>query len=72
MIPLAMASEGSTVQLASVRAGGGLAHRLAAMGLIPGVELVVVNNTRNGPFIVEVKGCRLVLGRGMAQKIVVR
>jgi ferrous iron transport protein A len=65
-----MASEGSMVQLASVRAGGRLAHRLAAMGLTPGVELLVVNN--NGPFIVEVKGCRLVLGRGMAHKIVVR
>ena len=72
MIPLTMACEGSMVHMASVRAGDRLAHRLAAMGLTPGVELLVVNNTRNGPFIVEVKGCRLVLGRGMAHKIVVR
>lgn len=71
MIPLAMASEGSKVQLKSVRAGHKLETRLAAMGLIPGVELLVINNSHNGPFIVEVKGSRLILGRGMAHKIVV-
>jgi Fe2+ transport system protein FeoA len=69
MMPLVMASEGSRVRLLSVRAGRQLESRLAAMGLTPGAELIVLNNGANGPFIVEVKGSRLILGRGMAHKI---
>ncbi|MFZ7124755.1 MAG: FeoA family protein [Desulfobacterales bacterium] len=71
MMPLTMASEGSRVRLKSVRAGQKLESRLAALGLTPGTEVLIVNNGGNGPFIVEVKGSRLILGRGMAQKIVV-
>jgi Fe2+ transport system protein FeoA len=50
----------------------GLTSRLSAMGLVPGVEVVVVTNKGVGPAIVEVKGTRLALGRGMTRKILVR
>jgi len=55
-----------------VNAGCGLRSRLTAMGLVPGAELQVVRNGGRGPFIVAVKGTRLMLGRGMAEHIVVR
>ncbi len=70
-MPLAMAQIGQVVRLVSVRAGDGLRKRLAEMGLVPGTELAVVQNTVSGPFIVRVKDSRIVLGRGMAHKIIV-
>jgi len=41
------------------------------MGLVPGVEVEVVNSSAKGPFVVSVKGTRLILGRGMVSKILV-
>ena len=63
-MPLSAVAAGERVRLRSVEAGGGLESRLAAMGLLPGVELEVIRNAEHGPFIIEVKGTRLVLGRG--------
>jgi Fe2+ transport system protein FeoA len=61
--------QGSRVRVAGIEAGRGLAARLAAMGLAPGVQVLVVRNGGRGPALVEVKGTRLALGRGMASKI---
>ncbi|MBN1213296.1 MAG: ferrous iron transport protein A [candidate division Zixibacteria bacterium] len=69
MMPLSMVNTGRRVRLLTVKAGRGLQARLAAMGLVPGVELEVIRNSHHGPFIVSVKDTRLVLGRGMAHKI---
>jgi len=69
MMPLSMVAAGKKVKLLTVNAGRGLKARLANMGLVPGVELEVISNSRRGPFIVAVKETRLLLGRGMAHKI---
>lgn len=71
-IPLSFVRAGSRVGLVGVRAGRGLARRLAEMGFLPGEEIEVVSNGVPGPLVVLVKGSRLVLGRGMAEKILVR
>jgi len=71
-MPLAMALVGQTVVFYGVRGGGvGLTHRLAEMGLTPGMTMQVLN-CGPGPFIVSVRGTRLVLGRGMVGRILVR
>ena len=70
-ICLSMVGCGREVRLVAVRAGRGLVQRLADMGLVPGVEIRVVSNSGAGPLVVLVKGSRLVLGRGMAHKILV-
>jgi len=41
------------------------------MGLVADVEITVVSNSHPGPFVISVKGSRMMLGRGMAQKIAV-
>jgi ferrous iron transport protein A len=71
IMTLNMIEPGQMVKIVSVEAGINLKSRLTAMGLIPGVEIEVVRNSSSGPFIVVVKGTRLVLGRGMARKIMV-
>lgn len=68
---LAMVENGRRVRLLAVEAGRGLQARLAAMGLVPGVEIEVLRNLAHGPFVIAVKGSRVVLGRGMAHKILV-
>lgn len=70
-IPLAMVSSGTVVTVVDIRAGRGLLRRLADMGLTQGVTLKVVNNPMNGPIIAKVRGSKLALGYGIAQKIMV-
>jgi len=69
--PLSTVRSGETVRLASIEAGRGLNSRLASMGLVPNVKITVVNNGHPGPFVISVKGSRMMLGRGMAHKIMV-
>ncbi len=68
-VPLTMVEQGRKVKLVTIRSGRGLRSRLAELGLIPGVELEIIANSLDGPFILGVKGSRVVIGRGMALKI---
>lgn len=66
---LSTTKAGETVRLVRIDAGRGLNSRLAAMGLVAGTELRVVSNGHPGPFVLIVKEAKVVLGRGVAQKI---
>ena len=70
-MPLTMVQPGKRVRLIAVNAGRELQARLAVMGLVPGTEIEVLENSIRGPFMLAVKGSRLMLGRGMAHKILV-
>ena len=52
--------------------GGGLGHRLAEMGLVPGSALRIMAKGRPGPIIVALGTSRMVLGRGLVHRIWVR
>ena len=69
--PLSKVRAGETVKLAGIEAGRGLHSRLAAMGLVRNVEITVVSNSETGPFVISVKNSKMMLGRGMALKIMV-
>jgi len=71
-MPLAMARPGAVVTLIAINAGFGLRRRLADMGLSPGVNVRVVQSQIPGPVIIDLRGSRLALGRGMAQRIMVK
>ena len=60
------------VTLVDITGGRGIKSKLYGMGLVPGVSLKVLNRNGHGPLIVGVKGSRLVIGQGMASKIVVK
>lgn len=70
--PLSQIEAGQTVKLVSVDAGVGLKQRLAAMGLLQNVQITVVRNWHCGRLIVNVKNTKVVLGRGMAHKVMVQ
>jgi len=71
MLPLAMIAEGEEVKLINIVGGRGMRRRLADLGLNPGMLIKVVRVDPQGPMIVAVKGSRIALGRGMAQKVMV-
>ena len=51
---------------------GGFEKRLMDMGLTPGTRVTVVKSAPfHGPFEILVRGSRLALGRGMAERIFV-
>lgn len=70
-LPLAMISPYEEVAVAEIRGGRGLVQRLADMGLTPGTKLKVINSQMPGPILIDLRGSRLVLGHGVALKIMV-
>ena len=70
-IPLSQAPEGRRMELVDIVAGKRLKHRLAEMGLTPGVEMTILQDA-GGPLLVSVRDSRVAIGRGMAQKLLVR
>ena len=71
-MPLAMASIGQELVLVELRGGKEMQHRLAEMGLTPGTQFRVLNCSQSGPFILLIKETRLVVGRGMIHRVMVR
>jgi Fe2+ transport system protein FeoA len=73
MYPLSMCKPGEKVLVKAIGGGLGFRQRLQSMGFFPGeeVEVVSAHGGRGGPVIVNVKGSRLGIGFGMAQKILV-
>ncbi|MHC4425951.1 MAG: FeoA family protein [Planctomycetota bacterium] len=69
--PLSTVRAGEIVRLDGIEAGRGLNSRLASMGLVPNVKITVVSNSHPGPFVISVKDSKMMLGRGMAHKIMV-
>jgi ferrous iron transport protein A len=66
---LATVKPGQTVRLVRIDAGPRLMARLAAMGMLPHTEITVVRNSHPGPCVISVRDSKVVLGRGMADKI---
>ncbi|NMB78269.1 MAG: ferrous iron transport protein A [Methanomicrobiales archaeon] len=69
-MPLSFLAAGTEAVVTDIRAGCGLHHRLAAMGILPERRLTVICTDR-GSLIVSVAGTRYALSRGMAMKIFV-
>ena len=69
---LATVSAGEKVHIVEIQSGREMKSRLAAIGMLPNVEITVINNGHPGPFVVNVRNSRMVLGRGMASRIFVK
>ena len=69
---LSRVASGEKVIVLGARAGHGLQRRLADLGLTPGVEVKVISSGRPGQIVIDVRGSRMALGRGVASKIIVR
>ena len=72
VLPLVALRPGEMAWVYAVRGGHGAARRLAELGLTPGQPVRILSAGRGGPILVEVRGSRIALGRGMAAKVLVR
>jgi ferrous iron transport protein A len=70
-LPLPLAGEGVAVRIVAISGGQRAAHRLAELGLTPGVELTVMRDN-GGTLLVAVGDTRLALGAGVAHTVLVR
>ncbi len=75
-VPLTALKKGEVGTVTSIGSGhgrgSGFEKRLVDMGLTPGTRVAVVKSAPfHGPFEVIVRGSRLALGRGMAERIFV-
>jgi ferrous iron transport protein A len=68
-VSLAELASGTQAVVRAVGGGKTLAGRLAAMGLVVGSRLEVLQNPHHGPVLVRVRDTRIALGRGEATKI---
>ena len=69
-MPLAMVVSGDQKKVSQLRATGEVKQRLIELGFVPGSFVRVVGETSSG-LILIVKGTRLAINRGLAQKIIV-
>ncbi|MDY6854253.1 MAG: transcriptional repressor [Thermodesulfobacteriota bacterium] len=72
IMPLTMVSEGETVRITALNGGGAMVRRLNEMGFYTGTQVQVINKGKPGPFLVALKGSRLGIGHGVANKIIVK
>lgn len=79
-VPLTELREGETGIITRIEVGlgngwcwaYGIRKRLADMGLTPGTKVTVVRSAPlNGPIEVHVRGYKLAIGRGIAERIFV-
>jgi len=68
VFPLNHFPSGSKVTIASCHGGNGARSRLYALGLTPGTQ-VFVTSSGGGPCRMKVRNSELVIGQGMAEKI---
>jgi len=70
-VPLAFLSENKQATVVEVVGGRDLVRRLYELGFTPGTKVRVISSSSPGPVLVDVKGARIALGRGVTMKIIV-
>jgi Fur family ferric uptake transcriptional regulator len=71
LMPLTMAKSGEHLRLKEINGGAGVRMRLLTMGLRLGDHLEVINNNWQGQLAIAADFKRYVIGRGLADKIMV-
>ena len=70
-MPLAMLPENKEAKVVEVRGGRGLVRRLSELGFTPGAKVKILFSNSPGPMLIDVKGSRIALGRGLLMRIIV-
>jgi Fur family ferric uptake transcriptional regulator len=71
-LPLVAARQGERLLIDEINGGSGARMRLITMGLRPGDVVDVITNLSDGQIVVALDGKRYALGRGLAQKVMVK
>lgn len=64
-------AEGATARVAQIQGGSGLQQHVQILGLESGQVLHKLHHAGKGPVLIEFASQRVVIGRGIARRIVV-
>lgn len=70
--PLAFIKKGHHAIVHRFTGGERVKNRLLTLGFTMGAEVIVQQNSGFGPVVVMVRGSRIALGRGEANKVIVK
>ena len=70
-ITLADAPLGTPLKVKGISGGQRAQARLAALGILPGELVEIKQRDNGGPVLLDVKGTRVALGRGISCKVLV-
>jgi len=70
-MPLAILPENEEAKVVEVRGGRGLVRRLSELGFTPGAKVKILFSNSPGPVLIDVRGSRIALGRGLLMRIIV-
>ncbi|MDK2980853.1 MAG: ferrous iron transport protein [Chloroflexota bacterium] len=72
MINLLQVNNGNWVKVTKVAGGIEMERRLAQLGFLPGNKIRIIRSAPfHGPLLLDVEGREIVLGRGVANKVMV-
>ena len=70
--PLITAQENETLYITEIKGGRRFKDKCIDQGLVPGRKIEILNNSGNGPCLVKLFNTRIMIGRGMLNRIYVR
>ncbi|HIP89323.1 MAG TPA: ferrous iron transport protein A [Thermococcus paralvinellae] len=71
-VRLSKMKEGERGVVIDIQGGAGARQRLLGLGITPGTVIRVIKSSPPGPVIIGVGPSKVALGRGIADKIIVR
>lgn len=71
LVSLTSIKNNTSCRVSEINGGREVMTRLSSMGIFPGVQIIVSNNSSHGPLVVHVFESRVMLSRGLAEKILV-
>jgi Fe2+ transport system protein FeoA len=72
MMSLNEVTDGKRVVVTGIDGGRNARKKLMDLGIIPGVQVTITRRAGRNPMLLSVMGRQVVLGRGMAEKVLVR
>lgn len=70
-LPLTSAKPNEPARIVSIAGGASVQARLASLGMFPTEPIRVLRCNRRGPLLLQVRGSKLALGRGLCKHIFV-
>ena len=68
-MPLSTVSKGKRVTIERIDFDPKLRRKLQHMGLTPGIQVDVISKSILGPLVIDVRGTRVALGKGIVSNI---
>ncbi len=72
-VPLTTLLPGERAKIVALGHGSGRQHHFRTMGLMEGkIVKIIATQPARGPFVIDVEGTQIAIGRGMARHILIR